>query len=179
MDDYDIEAYSQRKEERKENIVFVLISEQIEKHPFNDEMNEGLPDCYLRVYSESTDTDYSPDTDIQFSDEADLVKQFYIRKGVECPIPIKRFHELYNQQIKGVDGETHIIQELMLYLAAYGVEYENLYFVRKVPTVAAICDDEAQAQSIIRNHAAQLRSPRIAPVMKDNLLPDGYGCIFY
>jgi len=175
----DIDENRKSVEGNLENTVFVVVHEQIEKHPFNDDMNEGLPDCYLRVYSCSTGTNYDPSADIRFSNEVDLVKQYYIRKGEDCPIQIKGFHELYGQQIKGVDGEDYVIQELMLYLAAYDVEYENLYFVRVVPTVAAICDDEAQAQSIINKNAARLRNPHIIPTIKGSLLPDGYGYIFY
>lgn len=163
----------------REDTIYAIIHRQIEKLPYNEDADDGMAPCYRRIYSESTEIDYEPERDIEFLDMTDLIQKYYDSQGLSCPIPIVPYGEVLTKHMAGADGEDYIIVDLLMYLAAYGLEFDCLYFIREVSVVAGMSAELHTAETFLVEHRDKLRKPEIVPVKMDQLLPDGLGCLFY
>lgn len=149
--------------------LFAIVETKIEKYPYAEENDEYMPD-FLRVYSESTETDYDLHEDMTFDSWEGLVQKVYEGRKKQPPVPVRSFDELLGQEMDGQEGEKVLIDGVESYLYCYGLESANLYWVREIPVYAAFCVTRQEAEKLLEENRDQLRNPKVQPVPMGKLL---------
>lgn len=152
-------------------ILYAVRQTGIEKLPYAEDIDEYMPKCYTKVYTESTEDDFDKDKDLVFIELDELVRLFYDKQKKVCPIKIQSFDDLLEQTVTGVDGESYRIESHESYLECYGLEFDNIYWIRSVPVFVCISICQEDAERFIEEHCAQLSDPKIVPIEAGKAIP--------
>lgn len=156
----------------EENIAYIIVQTKIEKLPFSADTDDYMPEPYRRVYTDSVENDFNPKRDIEFETLPELVREWYSRQSLACPIPISPFDDLLEQTMTGADGQSHYIDHYAAYLECYGLDYANIFWIREISTLAGAVFSKPDAERFVLEHREQLENPRIIPVAGGSLQDD-------
>lgn len=149
--------------------IYAVIQKKVEKYPYAEENDEYMPG-FLRVYTESTEIEYDLSRDIQVDTWENLVTEVYAREKLPLPFPLRPLDDLIATEQPTTDGELVLIDGSDSYLYCYGLEPANLYWIREVPVIAALCMTEDDAKHFIKRHQDELRDPQIKMLPLDTFL---------
>ncbi len=155
------------------DVLFAVRHTLIERLPFAEDIEEFMPPHYKKVYTESVEDGFSADLSFPFARKDDLVPLYYEKHGEKCPIAVKPFDELLEQTVTGVDGEPHFIDSYENYLGCYGIDFENICWIRSVPVFACVATNEASAERFIEENRGVLNAPEIVPFEAGRTIPAG------
>ena len=155
---------SKNMENASATTLYAVRHTRIEKLPYAEDNDEYMPGCYTKVYTESTEDDFDKDKDLAFTYMDELIRLYYERQNKACPIEIKPFDDLLEQTITGVDGESYFMDGYENYVDCFGLEFENIFWIRSVPVFACIATSQKGAERFIEEHRAELSDPQIVPI---------------